>query len=85
MSDNQNSPATKADLDAAIVRMGALIAEREIVAGRWTLGLLALYFFGTLASVWVLVGEEIKPLREDLAQIKADTRELRTEIQQLTR
>jgi len=63
-----------------IPRVSRLIAEREIVASRWTLGLSALYFFGTLASVWVLVSEEVRPLRDDLNALRGDIKELRAEL-----
>lgn len=57
--------------DEFVNKVSRLIAEREVVANRWTLGLMALYFFGTLATVWVLVGTEIAPLREQLARVEA--------------
>jgi len=56
--------------DEFLNRASRLIAEREIIANRWTFGLLALYFFGTLASVWVLVGTEIRPIHDELTRVE---------------
>jgi hypothetical protein len=74
--DNDNQP-TKSDLREVIEEFKTYIAERELKALRWTFGLLTFYFFGTLATLWVL--------HEDLIRLRNDTKELRTEVQQLTR
>ena len=60
--NDPDAPATKADLDNALRDMERdlknFILEREIIALRWTMGLLGLYFFGTLASVWFLINQQ---------------------------
>jgi hypothetical protein len=47
--------ATKDD----IRDLKAFIMEREVLTLRWTMGLLAIYFFGTLASVWYVVSVQL--------------------------
>jgi len=81
MSDN--NPATKADLDASISRMERFVLEREIKALRWFTGIQVAYFAITLSAVWFLVSQLNNQVREDLSQLKADTKELRAEVQQL--
>ena len=46
------------------------ILEREVLTLRWTMGLLALYFFGTLASVWFVVSQQLGQMAQILQHLK---------------
>ena len=52
---NDDSPATKRDLEHAIHELRQFIVEREIITLRWMMGLQITYFFGTLAAVWFML------------------------------
>ena len=64
-------------------RATRLIAEREVVANRWTFGLGAIYFFGTLATVWVLVAQELKPIGQRLTQIETRLGQIEARLSRL--
>ena len=66
MTNNDDKPATKDD----IKELKQWMLEHEIVQARWTLGLLALYFFGTLASVWFLVNQQTAQISQLLQHWK---------------
>jgi hypothetical protein len=46
------------------------IMEREVLTLRWTMGLLAIYFFGTLASVWYVVSVQLGTITQLLQHLK---------------
>jgi hypothetical protein len=55
MENDNNKPATKADLANLQKDFKAFILEREVVSMRWMIGIQITYFFGTLAAVWFMV------------------------------
>jgi hypothetical protein len=50
-----DTPATRGDVREAIAELKVYLAERELTALRWFVGIQVTYFFGTLAAVWFLV------------------------------
>ena len=65
-----SEPITKEDLEEFVRDLKQFILEREIVQARWALGLLALYFLGTLASVWFLVNQQTAQISQLLQHCK---------------
>ena len=53
-TENQDSPATKRDLQNLERDLKQFIVEREVVSMRWMMGIQITYFFGTLAAVWFM-------------------------------
>ena len=52
---NDDSPATRRDLDLAVTRFERFVIDRELIALRWVMGIQITYFFGTLAAVWFML------------------------------
>ena len=57
---NENSPATKGDLDMLQRDLKQFITERELGWMRWAIAIQITYFFGTLAAVWFMVSHLAK-------------------------
>ena len=55
MSEAEDSPATKRDLQNLERDLKQFIVEREVISMRWMMGIQITYFFGTLAAVWFMV------------------------------
>jgi hypothetical protein len=68
---NDNQPVTKSDLLDVERDLKAFILEREVNALRWSVGVLFLYFFGTLASVWFLVNQQTSTLTQLFGHYRA--------------
>jgi hypothetical protein len=59
------------------------VLEREITALRWFTGIQVAYFAITLSAVWFLVSPLNNQVREELSQLKVDTKELMAEVRNL--
>jgi len=68
--NDDNQAVTKHDLRELERDLKAFILEREIKTLRWTVGVLMLYFFGTLASVWFLVSQQTTQISQLLQHWK---------------
>jgi uncharacterized protein YggT (Ycf19 family) len=69
--NDDNQAATKRDLGELERDLKAFILEREIKTLRWSVGVLMLYFFGTLASVWFLVNQQTNQISQLLQHWKS--------------
>lgn len=53
--ENDDSPATKHDLELAINELKRFVVDREVAAIRWVITIQIAYFFGTLATMWFML------------------------------